>query len=54
MYCMYIVLSIRYVGLLQKISILHFSWVSYSSFPILKMLLCGSAGIGWLLHWPQR
>jgi len=53
MYCMYIVLSIRYVGLLQKISILHFSWVSYSSFPILKMLLCGSAGRGGLLHWPQ-
>lgn len=54
MYCMYIVLSIRYAGLLQKISILHFSWVSYSSLPILKMLLCGSAGTGWPLHWPQR
>lgn len=54
MYCMYIVLSIRYAGLLQKISILHFSWVSYSSLPTLKTLLCGSAGTGWPLHWPQR
>lgn len=36
--------SVLCAGLLEKISVHHFPWISFSSLPILKTVLWGTAG----------